>query len=1631
MNRKLPNSASPPIRYGLFSIANQLRTGIVLLVATVLLLTSGILISLSFRVQLQQLEVVQQERSRATASAIDAYLDDLQRKLSYLARVRGLTDLSPEIQQRLLEALTRHNSAYEAVAILDSTGRVTSSVSPYQKVTFNNLAKSSLFLRALNQQEDVISPVELDRTIDQPVVTLAVPIRNEQDVVNGVLIARINLKFLWFLLYQTNVSKTGYAYVIDNRNYLIAAKGKVPDVSTLQDLSKRPFIENFTKLNSAKPLSPYQGLKGVEVIGSLAPIRSLRWKVVVELPTAEAYAPVREMLLVMGVALVLAMVLAAGLGVFFSRRIVRPLQVLTRAAARISAGDLDAVVNVRRRNELGTLAATFNRMTTQLRGLIEELTRSEQLYRTMARNFPNGAVLLFDKNLRYMLAEGTGLAAEGLSKELLEGKTLWQALPSETCVQVEPIYRAALAGTTTVTEVSYDDRIYVVHTLPVKNEQGEIFAGMVMTQDITDRKHFETQLKESEERFRLMVEGSEQVFFYVHDNNYTVEYVSPSVKAVLGYEPEELIGKHCNSLLAGELSLATAIELTQKALLTGQRGDAYVVLSGHKDGRVLVTEVSETPLVRNGQVVGMQGFVRDITERHQALEQLRATAERDRLLKEMALRIRSSLDLEQILNTTVAEVRQFLQADRVLTYRFDDVETPSGKDLRAVVFAESVASKCSSVLGLVLEERAYVEEMKAIYSQGLTQVFHDLSLQLKELSPLRTKYFAQYQVKASLAVPILLGEQLFGVLVAQQCSNPREWQPFEIDLLEKLASQVAIAIQQAKLYEEVQRLNADLEQRNQELELRVAERTAHLQQTNEQLQVKIAERRQAEEELVTAYHHLHESERQFRTLVANIPGAVYQCHWDADWQMEFISEAIEEICGYPASDFVKNHQRTFNSIIHYDDRALTYAVASEAIEAKKPYILEYRIIHADGSMRWVYDKGQGVFAEDGELLSLDGVIFDITERKRVQEALRESEERYRSIVENASDLICVISLDRKYLYVSPNYSRVLGYEVEEMIGREWVPLIHPEDLARLSSCNEKMIESPESRTSPEYRFKHKNGSWRWLISTASCVRDSTGNPLHIVAIARDVTERVRAEEELRQAKEAAEIANQAKSEFLANMSHELRTPLNGILGYAQILKRDKNLIPQQQQGIKIIQQCGEHLLTLINDILDLSKIEARKMELYISEFCLPEFIKDIVEMFRLRAQEKGLTFLYEQLTPLPRAVRGDEQKLRQVLINLLGNAVKFTEKGGVAFKVGCVGQETAESQKLKLKSQNLNPQSPIPIAPNPHRSFSEEGPRVPQSPIPKIRFQVEDTGIGIPPDKLEEIFLPFQQVSEKRLSVGGTGLGLAISKRLVEMMGNRLEVKSVLGEGSIFWLELDLPEVADWHETSEADEGTIIGFVGKQRKVLIADDKWENRAVLVNLLSPLGFEVMEATDGEDCLRKAIEFKPDVVLMDLVMPVLNGFEATQQLRQTTEFQDVVVIAASASAFESDHRQSLAAGCNDFIAKPIRSGELLDRLQRHLGLEWVYELKTTNEKINNSLEKSPSSPTSAPIVSPPAEEVNALYTLALIGDVLGIQEQAAKLEKIDPKFVPFATEVCQLAKNFQVKKLQEFIEEYINE
>ncbi len=357
-----------------FSLAKQLRFGIVLMVGLSVLVTGSVLIVLSFRSRIDLLHDLQRERSRAAAEKIDAYIDDLQRKLGYLARVRGLSELSPDIQRNFLDALVRHNTAYEIVAIVNKYGHIVSEAAPYGNSFQKDLSRSAAFIRAFQEHEDFFGSVEFDAVVKLPLVTMAVPIRNNEDIVDGALMTKVNLEFLWFVVSKTEVGARGYAYIVDDRRFLITQKGDSPASPILTDMSEYPYIQELT-LATTPPLMTYQGLHGETVLGSASLIESVFWRVVVELPVDEAYAPLKRMLLVMVGALFFTALAAIGLSVFFSGQFVRPLKKLTSAAEQIQADNLNVSVTITGRHELGMLAATFNTMTTRLRELIGGLER--------------------------------------------------------------------------------------------------------------------------------------------------------------------------------------------------------------------------------------------------------------------------------------------------------------------------------------------------------------------------------------------------------------------------------------------------------------------------------------------------------------------------------------------------------------------------------------------------------------------------------------------------------------------------------------------------------------------------------------------------------------------------------------------------------------------------------------------------------------------------------------------------------------------------------------------------------------------------------------------------------------------------------------------------------------------------------------------------------------------------------------------------------------------------------------------------------------------------------------------------------------------------------------------------------
>ncbi|HEY9597567.1 MAG TPA: response regulator, partial [Cyanophyceae cyanobacterium] len=645
----------------------------------------------------------------------------------------------------------------------------------------------------------------------------------------------------------------------------------------------------------------------------------------------------------------------------------------------------------------------------------------------------------------------------------------------------------------------------------------------------------------------------------------------------------------------------------------------------------------------------------------------------------------------------------------------------------------------------------------------------------------------------------------------------------------------------------------------------------------------------------------------------------------------------------------------------------------------------------DGHLIVMETSGIPIFNGEGKLCGYRGISRDISDRKRMEEALRESQQKYQTLFEILPIGISITDKQGKLIEANPASEKIFGMSLAERINsdsiagqwqtirRDGTPMPKAEFASTKAVTEHQVIENHE------FGIVKPNGEILWLSATAAPI------PLPdygAVVAYTDITERKKSELTLQQSKEAAEVANRAKSEFLANMSHELRTPLNGILGYAQLLKNDISLTTQQRNSLSIIYQCGEYLLTLIEDILDLSKIEAQKLELFPQEFHLPNFLKSLSDLFRLRAQQKGISFTYECISPLPNAVIADSKRLRQVLINLLGNAVKFTDKGGVTFRACCLSVDTK------------------------------------QRTTDTIRFQVQDTGIGIEPSQLADVFLPFRQASNCAHRVEGTGLGLAISQKLVQLMGSQIQATSVLDEGSIFWFDLELPTLSQWHEPSQPDEHRIIGFKGNNRKVLIVDDNPVNRSLLRDILQPLNLIIHEAVDGEDALGKAVQFQPDLILMDVVMPVLNGLEVTRQLRQLPDFEHVVIIALSANAFETTKQEAVAAGCQEFLAKPVQVKPLLEVLASHLKIEIIYTEPSSVETITPSVEPSP-------LVVPPCSELVTLSKLVKMGDIQGILDCSEMLERLDNRLIPFATEIRQLAQSFQLKHLRELIQQHLEQ
>jgi PAS domain S-box-containing protein len=626
--------------------------------------------------------------------------------------------------------------------------------------------------------------------------------------------------------------------------------------------------------------------------------------------------------------------------------------------------------------------------------------------------------------------------------------------------------------------------------------------------------------------------------------------------------------------------------------------------------------------------------------------------------------------------------------------------------------------------------------------------------------------------------------------------------------------------------------------------------------------------------------------------------------------------------------------------------------------------------HIGAAREWTVDERNFALS----VANLVTAAIAENEKEQAVRRLAENEARVRLVLDTAHDAYVGMLADGNVVAWNLQAAATFGYTREEAIGRPLAELIipasmreaHLRGLARFLATG----EGPILNRRLELMALHRDGrEFPVEVTVTSPVRSDGGT--FFGAFLRDISERRRHEAELRQAKDAAEAATQAKSEFLANMSHELRTPLNGVLGYAQLLQRDRDLAPAQREALDAIATCGAHLLDLINDVLDLSRIEARRIDHDPAPTDLGRLAADLEQMFANQLLKKQIRFALRIDEAVPSFVLVDGRHLRQVLFNLLGNAVKFTTHGEIGLSIG-----------------------------------------VDASPSHALTFDVTDTGSGIEAASLERVFEAFSQTDAGR-AAGGTGLGLTISARLVRAMDGELKVESTPGQGSRFYFSLPLTLAAEPHSSALTDDGLAIDArlaPGVTLTALVADDNIINRRVLASILESAGAQVITATGGVEAVRLATELTPDVVLMDRRMADLDGFEATRRIHANPATAHTPVIAVTASAFGDVREAARAAGCIDFVPKPIRAEVIFSKLRQHLGVSFVSPRRAA-------------ATTEAAAEATPVERIaERLQAAAALGDVSELDMLARELEGAAGPARALGERIAQLSRDFDFDALQ---------
>jgi signal transduction histidine kinase/PleD family two-component response regulator len=874
----------------------------------------------------------------------------------------------------------------------------------------------------------------------------------------------------------------------------------------------------------------------------------------------------------------------------------------------------------------------------------------------------------------------------------------------------------------------------------------------------------------------------------------------------------------------------------------------------------------------------LQQCIRSLLEHFALVRQLEQSRKREELVSQMSLNIHQFIDLKDICQFAVQEISKFLQTDRTLIYKFYE-------DSSRKIVAEEVVPTFSSCLKFGSDNRCdhLSEEQLTVYLDG--KAIANADIHSAGFTECHVQMLEGFQVQSNVIVPILLAEPLtnslasnkqpnnqtlWGLLIVHQCSATRDWEEHEIKLLQQLSVQLAIAIQQAEVYQNLQDLNSSLA-------LQVQDQTSALQA----------------------------SEHKLRSILNGIPDIINLISIDGTY--------LESKRDKSSYDLIPNHVDSIGKNI----------VELLPADLAKSHIQAIRQAVSSGEMQTIdqtYQTSKGLHYEEVRVVPIDDnaavvIVRDNSDRRRAEELFRASEEKIQKIA-LSSPAIIKIFVQRAngstyFEYLSLAYEEIRELKVAQVMQNPQLSFeqIHPDDIANYWEAVGLSLETL-STLQHEWRIVTPSGNHKWLRADLRPDRRENGDTAWYGTVS-DISDRKKMEIALAQAKELAETANIAKSEFLANMSHEIRTPMNGVLGMAQLLAATP-LRDDQKDFVKIILDSGDALLTVINDILDFSKIESGNLQLEQKEFNIEDTINAVCNLLNKQASDKNINLQCHVNSISPTTVVGDSSRLRQILLNLIGNAIKFTEQGYISI-----------SYNRKLITANTY----------------------------EFNFAIADTGIGIDCDRIDKLFKPFTQADASiNRQFGGTGLGLAISMRLVELMGGTIwmESRGAVGgkppsdwvirssantQGSTFHFTITLPVMATISKVESIDKlGSALSNTNKisfeqfPLKILIVEDNMINQKIIVLMLQKLGCQADVVVNGRECVAVITDQEPnpvyDLIFMDVQMPVMDGLTATRTIRQSLSSPTQPwIIALTADALPEDYAACFGAGMNDFVGKPI--------------------------------------------------------------------------------------------------------------